>query len=200
VVATLRRASLMSWRISSIKTDGTGLSPSPIGFDLVCLRAIIHCLTSACRFHLHLGTDYEIMGLGRVRTALGCGNPKRSCKHACCVLKIPYAFAVGEPVTYVQAPKAKGHGSRASFGFPTPRSRVYKGSLRGRTADVSPLAQVEELPLIPPETTAHYIPSHTGRLIRVAPMLYAIAQESSSSISNTYRRRRVTGNCVGAIT
>ena len=110
------------------------------------------------------------------------------------------AFAVGEPVTYVQAPKAKGHGSRASFGFPTPRSRVYKGSLRGRTADVSPLAQVEELPLIPPETTAHYIPSHTGRLIRVAPMLYAIAQESSSSISNTYRRRRVTGNCVGAIT
>jgi hypothetical protein len=32
--------------------------------------------------------------------------------------------------------KAKGRRSRASFGFPTPRSRVYKGCLRGRTADV----------------------------------------------------------------
>jgi hypothetical protein len=42
----------------------------------------------------------------------------------------PYAFAVGVPVTYVQAPKAKGHRSRAYFGFPTPRSRV-KGLFAG---------------------------------------------------------------------
>ena len=96
--------------------------------------------------------------------------------------------------------KLKVTGAVFRSAFQLPDQRVYKGSLRGRTADVSPLAQVEELPLIPPETTAHYVPSHTGRLIQVAAILYAIAQESSSSMSNTYRQRRVTGNCVGAIT
>ena len=32
----------------------------------------------------------------------------------------PYAFAVGEPVTYVQAPKAKGHRNRALPVFELP--------------------------------------------------------------------------------
>jgi len=70
--------------------------------------------------------------------AWGVETPNEAVSTPCRVLKIPYAFAVGVPVTYVQAPKAKGHRSRASFGFPTPRSRVYKGCLRGRTANVFP--------------------------------------------------------------
>jgi hypothetical protein len=47
----------------------------------------------------------EIMDAGRVRTVLGCGNPfKPTCAFQ--RTKIPYAFAVGEPATYVQAPKS----------------------------------------------------------------------------------------------
>jgi hypothetical protein len=112
VVATLRRASPMIWRISSIKTGETALSLSPVVSDLGCFRAIIHSLTGSCRFHLLLGTDYKIMGLGRVPTVLGCGNPfKPTCTSRC--TKIPSAFAVGEPATYVQAPKAKGRRNRA---------------------------------------------------------------------------------------
>lgn len=71
------------------------------------------------------------MDAGRVRTVLGCGNPKTKLWHAYRVLKIPLAFAVGEPATYVQAPKAKGRRSRASFGFPTPRSRVFRAVCGG---------------------------------------------------------------------
>lgn len=41
------------------------------------------------------------------------------------------AFAVGEPETYVQAPKAKGLRNRTLFGFPTPRSRVYRAVCGG---------------------------------------------------------------------
>jgi hypothetical protein len=41
------------------------------------------------------------------------------------------AFAVGEPETYVQAPKAKGFRNRTLFGFPTPRSRVYRAVCGG---------------------------------------------------------------------
>ena len=53
-----------------------------------------------------------MMELGQSRTALGCGNPfKPTC--ALGRTKIPYAFAVGEPATYVQAPKAKGRRNRA---------------------------------------------------------------------------------------
>jgi len=56
------------------------------------------------------------MDAGRVRTVLGCGNPfKPTC--ALQRTKIPYAFAVGEPATYVQAPKAKGHRNRAVWRF-----------------------------------------------------------------------------------
>ena len=47
----------------------------------------------------------------------------------------PLAFAVGEPVTYVQAPKAKGHRDRVSTGFPTSRSWViglFAGAHRRR--------------------------------------------------------------------
>ena len=40
-------------------------------------------------------------------------------------------FAVGEPATYVQAPKAKGRRNRTLFGFPTPRSRVYRAVCGG---------------------------------------------------------------------
>ena len=52
------------------------------------------------------------MDAGRVRTVLECGN---SFKPTCAEwrTKIPYAFAVGEPATYVQAPKAKGRRNRA---------------------------------------------------------------------------------------
>jgi hypothetical protein len=41
------------------------------------------------------------------------------------------AFAVGEPETNVQAPKAKGFRNRTLFGFPTPRSRVYRAVCGG---------------------------------------------------------------------
>ncbi len=53
---------------------------------------------------------------------------------------------------YVQAPKAKGPGTARFDGFPTPRSRVCKGSLRGRTANVSSLKPVEEV-----EANAFYV-------------------------------------------
>jgi hypothetical protein len=72
---------------------------------------------------LHFAAYSEIMDAGRVRTVLECGN---SFKPTCALwrTKIPYAFAVGEPATYVQAPKAKGPGTARFDGFPTPRSRV----------------------------------------------------------------------------
>ncbi len=49
------------------------------------------------------------MILGRVRTVLGCGNPD-SAMARFARAKYPYAFRVGEPVTYVQAPKLKVTG------------------------------------------------------------------------------------------
>lgn len=55
------------------------------------------------------------------------------------------AFAVGEPVAYVQAPKAKGHGDRVLTGFSNSPTSGSKGCLRGRTADVSPSPLAEEL-------------------------------------------------------
>lgn len=67
------------------------------------------------------------------------------------VRKIPYAFAVGEPATYVQAPKAKGRRSRAWFGFPTPRSRVlgqFAGAHRKRFFPESGRG-AEHVPFIP---------------------------------------------------
>lgn len=57
------------------------------------------------------------------------------------VLEDSLRLCVGEPVTNVQAPKAKGHRNRTWFGFPTPRPGVFKGSLRGRTANISPLTR-----------------------------------------------------------
>jgi hypothetical protein len=41
--------------------------------------------------------------------------------------------------------KLKVTGTARFDGFPTPRSRVYKGSLRGRTADSFSLSPAEEL-------------------------------------------------------
>jgi hypothetical protein len=53
-----------------------------------------------------------MMESGRLRAVLGCGNPFKPnvCRMA---HELPYAFAVGEPVTNVQAPKAKGHRNRS---------------------------------------------------------------------------------------
>ena len=56
---------------------------------------------------------------GTERTVLGCRNP---CKALGVFGRLinPYAFAVGEPVTYVQAPKAKGYRNRALPVFELP--------------------------------------------------------------------------------
>jgi hypothetical protein len=61
--------------------------------------------------------------VGRIRTVLGCRNPDRQVSTAGCSELLPRPFGVGEPVAYVQAPKAKGHRS-LSIGFRTPRPRV----------------------------------------------------------------------------
>ena len=71
---------------------------------------------------------------GRVRTVLGCRNPDRQVSAAGRSELLPRPFGVGEPVAYVQAPKAKGHRS-LSIGFRTPRPRVlgqFAGAHRKR--------------------------------------------------------------------
>jgi len=60
-----------------------------------------------------------MMNLERSRAVLGCGNPNNT-RARVFALTNPYAFAVGEPVTYVQAPKAKGHRSRVLSAFQLP--------------------------------------------------------------------------------
>ena len=59
------------------------------------------------------------------------------------------AFAVGEPVAYVQAPKAKGYGDRVLTGFSNSPTSGSKGCLRGRTADVFPSPVEESWCLLP---------------------------------------------------
>ena len=63
--------------------------------------------------------------------------------------KFPKSFAVGEPVTNVQAPKAKGHRSRALSAFELPDHGFYKGSLRGRTANIFTLNLIRGVELDP---------------------------------------------------
>lgn len=75
-----------------------------------------------------------MMDVGRVRTVLGCRNPDRQVSAAGRSELLPRPFGVGEPVAYVQAPKAKGHRS-LSIGFRTPRPRViglFAGAHRRR--------------------------------------------------------------------
>jgi hypothetical protein len=75
-----------------------------------------------------------MMELGRVRTVLGCRNPDRQVSVAGRSEQLPRPFGVGEPVAYVQAPKAKGRRS-LSIGFRTPRPRViglFAGAHRRR--------------------------------------------------------------------
>ena len=60
-----------------------------------------------------------MMEMGRKRTVLGCRNPGKALG-ALRTPENPYAFAVGEPVTYVQAPKAKGYRNRALPVFELP--------------------------------------------------------------------------------
>jgi len=74
------------------------------------------------------------MELERVRTVLGCRNLDRQMSAAGRFEQLPRPFGVGEPVAYVQAPKAKGHRS-LSIGFRTPRPRViglFAGAHRRR--------------------------------------------------------------------
>lgn len=59
-------------------------------------------------------------GGGTERTVLGCRNPCKALGALRTPDKNPYAFAVGEPVTYVQAPKAKGYRNRALPVFELP--------------------------------------------------------------------------------
>ena len=68
--------------------------------------------------------------VGRVRTVLGCRNPDRQVSAAGRSELLPRPFGVGEPVAYVQAPKAKGHRS-LSIGFRTPRPRVTRAVCGG---------------------------------------------------------------------
>jgi hypothetical protein len=75
-----------------------------------------------------------MMDVGRVRTVLGCRNPDRQVSAAGRSEQLPRPFGVGEPVAYVQAPKAKGRRS-LSIGFRTPRPRViglFAGAHRRR--------------------------------------------------------------------
>ena len=62
--------------------------------------------------------DSVILTAGRARAALGCGNPgvMKARRKA---FDLP-CFWVGEPVTYVQAPDAKGHRSRVTPAFQLP--------------------------------------------------------------------------------
>ena len=70
------------------------------------------------------------MDTGRVRTVLECRNSDRQMGAAGRSKLLPRPFSVGEPVAYVQAPKAKGHRS-LSIGFRTPRLRVYRAVCGG---------------------------------------------------------------------
>lgn len=73
------------------------------------------------------GTDTHRPGAWKPLSKLQCASCRRT--------ENSLAFAVGVPVAYVQAPKAKGHGDRVSTGFPTPRPRVlglFAGAHRRR--------------------------------------------------------------------
>jgi len=58
-------------------------------------------------------------GFGTVTRRSGVWKPQQHLS-AHNALTNPYAFAVGELVTYVQAPKAKGHRSRVLSAFQLP--------------------------------------------------------------------------------
>lgn len=94
-----------------------------------------------------------MMEVGRVRTVLGCGNPDRQASAAGRSELLPRPFGVGEPVAYVQAPKAKGHRS-LSIGFPTPRPRVTRAVCGGAPQTFSPFPGCEELGMNPLATNA----------------------------------------------
>lgn len=81
--------------------------------------------------------------MGRARTVLGCGNPFDTKHAARRVEGFPTTLCVGELVTYVQAPKAKGHRSRVSTAFQLPDQGLW-ACLRGRTADLFAHPEVEE--------------------------------------------------------
>ena len=94
-----------------------------------------------------------MMELGRVRTALGCRNPDRQASAAGRSELLPRPFGVGEPVAYVQAPKAKGHRS-LSIGFRTPRPRVTRAVCGGAPQTFFPFPGCEELRMDPLATNA----------------------------------------------
>jgi hypothetical protein len=110
-------------------------------------------------------------------------KPQTKLWHALRVLKIPYAFAVGEPATYVQAPKAKGRRSRASFGFPTPRSRVL-GQFAGAHRKRFSLNPVEEPSMFPSFHAASGLDSLSSSLCWSAIFVYSCGGILSAYFSN----------------
>ncbi len=84
--------------------------------------------------HSKKEADKGILTAGRARAALGCGNPGVMKTRRQAWVDLPYLW-VGEPVTYVQAPDAKGHRSRVTPAFQLP-DHGSKGCLRGRTANI----------------------------------------------------------------
>jgi hypothetical protein len=120
----------------------------------------------------------------------GVWKPQTKLWHALRVLKIPYAFAVGEPATYVQAPKAKGRRSRASFGFPTPRSRVlgqFAGAHRKRFFPESGRG-AEHVPFIP-YCVAFRLPRQFSVLER--NLCLFVRRHTLSQFLESYEHRRI---------
>jgi hypothetical protein len=111
-------------------------------------------------------------------------------------VKDSLAFAVGEPATYVQAPKAKGRRNRTLFGFPTPRSRVYRAVCGGAPQMFFP-DSFEETDMIPLPFSTSFLPhignrtvrySHSGLLRYDCRGLASISSQSYSKFRVSRRR------------
>jgi hypothetical protein len=81
----------------------------------------------------------DMMTVGRVRAALGCGNPDTTKARRKAWKDLPLPLGRGA-CDVCPGFAAKGHRSRVVSAFQLPDHR-FKGSLRGRTANVFPWAR-----------------------------------------------------------
>jgi len=125
------------WEAENAKRSQRGRSrpPEKAGMQIVAGFAFASGLPTSGRC--------PKIGMGRARTVLGFGNPFDTKHAARRVEGFPTTLCVGELVTNVQAPKAKGHRSRVSTAFQLPDQGLW-ACLRGRTADLFAHPEVEE--------------------------------------------------------
>lgn len=92
---------------------------------------------------------FEIMNRGGHAPPWGVETPTTQICVLACAQKYPYAFRVGEPWTYVQAPKLKVHGAVCCSAFQLPdlgfSRAVCGGAPQSRSGEYSSMIRCDEL-------------------------------------------------------